>query len=134
MALQEDQHPWFVELKDVYPKWPVGRTVTRLAADKFRIAMKLLEFTREDIDAIKLDIIDKTAHCASWQKGSRFGPPGLQKYFHQRLWNEGYKRTKTQHAHQSETETSDEANRKLVANLIKYDEPVPESLKKWINQ
>ena len=98
MPLDSTYSADFERIWRAYPRWPKGRSVKRLAWDKWEKARKELEFTPEDVQAILDGIDERKRQHEYWQVGHRFGPPGLQKYIHQRLWNEEYPRAKRSRA------------------------------------
>lgn len=87
----EDQYPAdFLRLYEVYPKFPAGRTVKQKAYEKYKIAKRECRFNSDDIEAIRAYIIRRAETGATWQENHEYKPPGMQKFFHQRLWNQEY--------------------------------------------
>ena len=115
MALQRkydelfEKHVW-----GPYPKWPVGRSNKVLAYEKYLVVKKQLALTVEDHIAIEHDIEQRKRTCASWQKGSKFGPPSCQKYVRQMLWNEPYEKVK------GEAEVNGEASELVAVRRLGY--------------
>lgn len=134
MSLEDKYSPEFELLFNVYPKRPVGRTVKKLAFDKFKLAKKACSFTPEDIEVIKLDILERVKKCRTWQKDDMFGPPSMQKYFFQRLWNEPYlKIGKTKARANSHVETEEDMKRKWALEEHRKGREVPVSYQHFLN-
>lgn len=116
MPLEQQYDPDFLDLLSVYPKWPTGRTVKKLAYAAYLKAKKLLKLNHADIQAIKADIIERCESCETWQPGNKFGPPAFQVYLNQHRWNEPYVKVRgKQHTKSNGTIATDEDNRRAWA-------------------
>lgn len=134
VSLEDKYSQDFEILWSVYPRFPVGRSVKKLAFDKFKLAKKACSFTPGDIEVIKLDILDRIKTCRTWQKDDRFGAPSMQKYFFQRLWNEPYlKIGKTKVRANSHVETEEDMKRKWALEEHKHGREVPVSYRHYLN-
>ncbi len=131
MSLTDTYTEDFEQLWSVWPRRPVGRSKKAPSYKAFQAAKKALAFTQSDIDDIQADIEKRIREDSKWAMGF---VPMFSTYFNQRWWNEDYIRIRASSGSQEKTESSDEANRKLVAHLIKTKQAVPEALKGYVNQ
>jgi len=131
MSLTDTYTEDFEQLWSVWPRKPVGRSKKAASYRSFQKAKKVLGFTQEDIDFIQADIEKRSREDAKWAMGF---VPMFSTYTNGRWWMEDYTRIRANGGSQAQSESSDEANRKLVAQLIRRNQPVPEALKGYIEQ
>lgn len=96
MSLSHSYPEKFLRLWNAWPKWPTGRSKKQPAWKAFEKADKELKFTDADIEELFQLIERMKTDRASWQKGSTYGPQGLQVWINQRGWQDDYEKVKTQ--------------------------------------
>ena len=94
MPLRQSYPADFEKVWQAYPDWPKGRSVKQAAFKKFRTLKRELKWTEQDISDLVDEIESQKRHRASWQRGDKFGPQGLQVWLNQHGWEHEYQRTK----------------------------------------
>jgi hypothetical protein len=99
MSLHDDYPDDFIELWNLYPKIPTGRSKKRPSYLAFRSAKNALRFTPDDIAFIARNIQERLIQCETWQPGNKYGAPMFATYMNQRLWTEPYESKSRKTAH-----------------------------------
>ena len=87
MPLHKKYPENFERIWAAYPTdWKAGRSEKAPAFKQFEIAAREFKFDDHDIDELVRIIEDNKLHNETWQAGSRFGPPSLQKWIRSRRW------------------------------------------------
>ncbi len=81
-----------------YPRWPVGRSIKQLAFKAWKAAAKREGWNDADRRQLVVEIERQQNERASWQRGDKYGPQGMQVWLNQNGWDHDYQTVKGRRA------------------------------------